>query len=106
MTREQPAWCTVGYILDSRIETGIHEGRITFTMMPFKDVTSSTRGRRNQALVANSDVLFPDSKLVQPDRSSLEWLEWGLKTRTHEKRGWLKEKLLAYNLLEANEEAL
>jgi hypothetical protein len=30
-------WCTVGYILDSRIETGIHhEGRITVTMMPFK----------------------------------------------------------------------
>jgi hypothetical protein len=29
-----------------------------------------------------------------------------LKSRTHEKPGWLKEKLLHYGLLEANNEAL
>jgi hypothetical protein len=99
-------WCTVGYVLDKRIETGIHEERITVTMMPFKDLTSFTRRRRNEALDAGSVVLLPDREIVQPDRTSLEWLEWGLKTRTHEKKGWLKEKLLEYDLLEANEEAL
>jgi hypothetical protein len=36
----------------------------------------------------------------------LEWLEYGLKSRTHEKIGWLKDKLLEYDLMEANDEGL
>ena len=99
-------WCTVGYVLDKRIETGIHEARITVTMMPFKDFTSNTRSKRNDALDAGSVILLPDREMNKPDRTSLEWLEWGLKSRTHEKKGWLKEKLLEYDLLEGNEEAL
>jgi hypothetical protein len=33
-------------------------------------------------------------------------LEYALKSRTHEKIGWLKQKLLEYDQLEGNEEAL
>jgi hypothetical protein len=33
-------------------------------------------------------------------------LQWGLKSRTHERRGWLKDKLLEANLLEPSNEAL
>jgi hypothetical protein len=34
---------TVGYVLDNRIERGIAVSRITVTMMPFKETTSSSR---------------------------------------------------------------
>jgi hypothetical protein len=33
------AWCTVSYVLDKRIETGIDQKRITVTIMPYKDTT-------------------------------------------------------------------
>jgi hypothetical protein len=33
-------------------------------------------------------------------------LQWGLKSRTHERRGWLKDKLLNVGLLEPSNEAL
>jgi hypothetical protein len=41
-----------------------------------------------------------------PDRSPLEWLKHRLSSRTHEKRGWLRDKLLHHNLLEPNDESL
>ncbi len=45
-------------------------------------------------------------KITVPERTPLQWLEIGLKSRTHEKRGWLKDKLLHHGLLEATPEAL
>jgi hypothetical protein len=97
---------TVGYVLDKRIEKGIDVSRITVTMMPFKDTTTSARNQRAGNIDASSAVLMPDRVRVVPERSPLEWLEYGLKSRTHEKRGWLKEKLLQYQLMEGSTEAL
>ena len=97
---------TVGYVLDNRIERGIAVSRITVTMMPFKETTSSSRNQRPSSVDAKNAVLMPDRVRAVPERSPLEWLEYGLKSRTHEKRGWLKEKLLEYKLMEASNEAL
>jgi hypothetical protein len=89
----------VNYVIDKRIETRIAVSRITVTMMPFKDTTSASRTRRQPNVDSDNVVLLPDRVHAVPERSPLEWLEYGLKSRTHEKRGWLKEKLLEYELL-------
>jgi hypothetical protein len=97
---------TVNYVLDKRIETRIAVSRITVTMMPFKDITSASRNRRPASIDSDNVVLMPDRVHAVPERSPLEWLEYSLKSRTHEKRGWLKDKLLEYELMEQNPEAL
>jgi hypothetical protein len=96
---------TVSYVLDSRIETKIECNRITVTPMPYKDVAASTRSK-NAVAATNQVELMPDRVYAVPERSPLEWLKYGLSTRTHEKRGWLREKLLHHNLLEPNDESL
>jgi hypothetical protein len=103
---DKKSWITVSYVLDSRIETRIDESRITITMMPYKDVTSASRDRRNGSSQLDVVELMPERQLQVPDRTPLEWLEYGLKSRTHEKKGWLKDKLLQYGLMEANPEGL
>jgi hypothetical protein len=75
-------------------------------MMPFKDLKTASRDRRQAASNSDNVILMPDRVRAIPERTPLEWLEHGLKSRCHEKRGWLKEKLLEYELLEPNEEAL
>ncbi len=100
------SWLTVSYVLDNRIETGIDESRITITMMPYKDITSASRDRRNAASQLDPVELMPDRQRNVPELTPLEWLEYGLKSRTHEKKGWLKDKLLEYDLMEANDEGL
>jgi hypothetical protein len=44
--------CRVSYILDKRIETGLSLKRITVTMMPYKDITSEKRIRREPDISA------------------------------------------------------
>jgi hypothetical protein len=96
--------CTVSYILDKRLEKWVDPARIVVTIMPYKDTTSSKRNKRD-AVEYQPEVL-PDRVYEPPQKSAIEWLEFGLKSRTHEKLGWLKDKLLKYNLIEATEEAL
>ncbi len=36
-------WCSVAYVIDKRIETGIDLSRITVTIMPYKDTASANR---------------------------------------------------------------
>jgi hypothetical protein len=105
------AWCNVAYVLDKRIEKDVHQSRITVTVMPYKDLTS---GKRTKRLVpAKTDDVLPDgvrrhrpTEPEGPNKSPLEWLKSGLSTRAHEKPGWLRDKLLSLNLLEASKEAL
>jgi hypothetical protein len=85
------AWLTVSYVLDSRIETRIEESRITVTMMPYKDITAASRDRRQAAAICDTVVLMSDRERNVPERTPLEWLEYALKSRTHEKPGWLRE---------------
>ncbi len=98
------AICTVSYIIDSRIEKFVDQSRITVTIMPYKDSTSANRRKRDVPQVEVE--VRPDRVYEAPERSNLEWLEFGLKSRTHEKKGWLKDKLLEYDLMEATDEAL
>jgi hypothetical protein len=98
------AWCTVAYVLDKRIETGIDQSRITVTIMPWKDTTSKKREGRVVNPMENEEV--EERKYEPPNRTPIEWLQYGLKSRTHERRGWLKDKLLKCGLLEATPEAL
>jgi hypothetical protein len=101
---DERAWCTVAYVLDKRVESGIDQNRITVTIMPYKDLTSKKRqGRDRQETVVEETET---RKYEPPDRTPIEWLQWGLKSRTHEKRGWLKDKLLKAGLLEPTNEAL
>jgi hypothetical protein len=86
--------CRVSYILDKRIETRIAFNRITVTMMPYKDCTSANRTRREPDISASN--ILPERTIAGPDKTPLQWLESGLKSRSHEKRGWLKEKLLKH----------
>ena len=92
-------WCSVAYVLDKRIETGIDLSRITVTIMPYKDTTSANRVQRQRDI--SVDNVLPGRIVAKPDSTPLEWLEYGLKSRMHEKRGWLKDKLLGHDLLEA-----
>ncbi len=78
------AWLTVNYVLDCRIETRIEERRIPATMMPYKDITNASRDRRQAASNLDNVVLMPDRERNVPERTHLEWLEYGLKSRTHE----------------------
>jgi hypothetical protein len=73
-------------------------------MMPYKDTTSANRTRREPD-VSSANIL-PDRVIATPDKTPLQWLESGLKSRSHEKRGWLKDKLLTLGLMEATDEAL
>ncbi len=97
-------WCSVAYVLDKRIETGIDLSRITVTIMPYKDATSANREQRQREISVEN--LLPGRIVVKPDKTPLEWLEYGLKSRMHEKQGWLKDKLLSHDLLESTNEAL
>jgi hypothetical protein len=103
-TEDGKNYCTVIYVLDKRIETGIDSSRVTVTIMPYKDTTSTKRARREPVVIVEEEDL--SRKVVPPDRTPLQWLEYGLKSRTHEKRGWLRDKLLLYDLMEPNREAL
>jgi hypothetical protein len=72
--------------------------------MPYKDAQIQTRGKDDRT--TEQVELLPSRVRQIPDRTSLQWLEWGLKSRTHEKPGWLRDKLLELGLLEASDEAL
>jgi hypothetical protein len=101
---EDRAWCTVCYVLDKRIENGIDPKRITVTIMPWKDATSKKRQGREVPPIENEEV--KERKYEPPNRTPIEWLQFDLKSRTHERREWLKDKLLKCGLLEATTEAL
>jgi hypothetical protein len=81
-------------------EKEVDQSRITVAIIPYKDMTSSKRVKRDM-LPIEIDVV-PDRMYDEPtEKSSIEWLESGLKSRAHEKRGWLRDNLLKYNFMEA-----
>ncbi len=79
------ARCNVSYVLDRRIEVDIDPSRITVTIMPHKDNTSSKRDKR---AVSTVEVEVMESRTYAPPmKTPLEWLKSRLSSRTHEKRG-------------------
>ncbi len=98
------ARCNVTYVLDHRIEVDIDPSRITVTIMPYKDTTSTKRLKRAVSTVEANEI--ESSTYAPPMKTPLEWLKYGLSSRTHEKRGWLRDKLLQHNFIEGNVESL
>jgi hypothetical protein len=74
-------------------------------MMSEREADVSANRIRRELDVSASNIL-PERTISAPDKTPLQWLESGLKSRTHEKRGWLKEKLLKHGLMEPSNEAL
>jgi hypothetical protein len=64
------AWCTVAYVLDKRIETGIDQKRITVTIMPWKDTT--TKKRQGRDVTASEIVELEECKYDPPNRTPIE----------------------------------
>jgi hypothetical protein len=44
------------------------------TMMPYKDLTTTTRDRRQPAVHVDNVVLMPDRERAIPERTPLAWL--------------------------------
>jgi hypothetical protein len=68
--------------------------------MPYKEGPPTLRPR-------------PDAKqpkvvthVAPPVRTQIWWLEYGLQTRKHERKGWLKEELLKHKLVADNKTAM
>jgi hypothetical protein len=71
--------------------------------MPYRNTTSTKRlGRGLEPIEVEEEQ---QRTYEPPSRTPIEWLQVGLKSRTHERRGRLKDKLLEYDLLEATPEA-
>jgi hypothetical protein len=68
-TEEGKIYCTVGYVLDKRIETGIDSSRITVTIMPYKDKTTTKRARREPVVTVEEEDV--SRLVVVPDRTPL-----------------------------------
>ncbi len=79
--------------MDKHIETRIDQSKITVTIIPFEDTTSSKRARRDHESAVVEEL--PSRNRDPPDRTPLQWLELGL-----------KNKLLKHDLMEATPEAL
>jgi hypothetical protein len=62
--------------------------------MPYKMNKPTLRVRTNSSCVRQPKA--PSQK------TSLEWLKYGLETRRHEKEGWLLQLLEEHNILPAN----
>jgi hypothetical protein len=94
-------FATVQYVLDNRKEHGVAMDRLTIIPMPFKTSEVKLRPRTKQSQQAPNNF----KKLVEK-HTPLGWLKWGLTTRKHERKGWLKETLLANGELIEGEAAL
>jgi hypothetical protein len=92
-------FATVKYIVGKRIEHSIDMKRLTIVPMPFK---ASGVNLRPRSAAATPTVVV--KCIVQ--RSPLEWLMLGLKTRKHEKKGWLRQLLIDNNELHPTDEEL
>jgi len=82
----------VKYLLDGRIEKFINLKRITVIPMPFVSREGPTlRSRNVEPSLEQSSSVTPDAL---QRKTPLMWLKEGLKTRKHERRGWLRDVLL------------
>jgi hypothetical protein len=90
----------VHYLIYGRRERGVLVSRLTVIPMPY---TSAQMPLRKRVRHKHVDIVHIDSP---PQRQPLEWLQYGLESRRHEKRGWLKQLLIYYELLKDTKEDL
>ena len=78
----------VHWLISNRHERHVCLDRLTVVAMPYKDAKPSLRARKEPK---SQQVV---TKLPPPLRTQIEWLEFGVQTRKHERKGWLKEELV------------
>ena len=82
----------VKYLLDGRTERHINLSRITVIPMPFVTRDGPTLRTRNvEPSVGQGASVAQDAG---QRKTPLMWLKEGLKTRKHERQGWLKDLML------------
>ena len=82
----------VKYLLDGRTERYVNLTRITVIPMPFVTRDGPTlRSRNVEPSVGQSASVAPDAL---QRKTPLMWMKEGLKTRKHDRKGWLKDMLL------------
>jgi len=89
----------VKYLMLGRTEREIPLARVTIIPMPFKGVSPSLRSRREKTGT-------PEAEGNKPTLTALGWLKFGLKTRRHKKKGWLKDTFINAGLLQEGKDAL
>ncbi len=68
--------------------------------MPYKQSLPTLRQRK---VTKQKEVV---TQIPPPWKTQIGWLEYGLETRRHEKKGWLKEELQKHNLIADTKAAL
>jgi hypothetical protein len=88
----------VHYIIDNRKERGVDIKRCVVIPMPYKTDKVSLRARKKK----ESTVVH----VPPPDKTPLEWLKFGLQSKLHTKAGWLRDALVAHNILKADDKTV
>ena len=80
------------------------------TLIPVPCISSNSRTLRSQTSsrsTAEENVGSPNHELDEDfTRTNLEWLQFGLTTRRHAKKGWLKSVLIEKDLLKDDKRLL
>jgi hypothetical protein len=90
----------VHWLISNGFERHVKLERLTVLPMPYKESTPTLRTRK---------VPKPQQVVTQfppPSRTQIGWLEYGLQTRKHERKGWLKEELEKHKLIPDTKGAL
>ena len=87
----------VHYLIYGRKERNVCVKRLTVIPMPYTSSVMPLRSRKQHR--KPKDVAIIDKP---PQRSPIEWLQHGLETRRHERRGWLKLILIKHGLIQDN----
>jgi hypothetical protein len=90
----------VHYLIYGRRERCVGVKRLTVIAMPY---TQAKMPLRERIQPKSKDVL---QRVMPPQRTSIEWLQFGLQSRRHEKRGWLRKLLIHHQLLKDTKEDL
>lgn len=102
----------VKYLMFGRTEQKIPLTRITIINVPFKQggsTRTSLRPRSNDGSVERKQGTERDEEsgfVAEQSKSPLEWLKFGLASRRHEKKGWLRDVLVKEGQLADDNESL
>ena len=84
----------VHYLVFNRKERRVLVSRAIVIPMPYKADKPNLRARKNSC--SSTKVV---AHKAPPQKTSLEWLQYGLETRRHETPGWLLKLLEEHNIL-------
>ncbi len=86
----------VHYLVFNTKERRVLLVRVVEIPMPYKLLEPTLRARKP------STSTRKDQHKAVPNKTSLEWLKFGLESRRHERAGWLLQLLEEHNILPTN----